>query len=273
MILTTPEYEMILRTDYMSFAARAFAELNPQTPLMMSPYLDLIASKLEACRQGRIKRLAICLPPRSLKSHLTSTSFSAWYLAHNPAHEVVCVSYGQDLADKFARDARRIMNSPWYKRLFPTRLADRVAVADFMTTQQGVRFATSVGGAFTGRGADLIIIDDPLKPEDALSDVRRKNANEWYDNTLLSRLNFKANGCIIIIMQRLHQDDLIGHVLEQEDWEILALPAIAERNETHLIESVLGNEVYRRSVGEVLHPQRDSLRNHSEDSRDDRRIQ
>jgi predicted phage terminase large subunit-like protein len=227
---------------------------------MMSPYIELIASKLEACRQGRIKRLIINVPPRSLKSHCASIAFPAWYLAHNPSHEVVCVSYGQDLADKFARDFRRIMTSAWYKRLFTVRLADRVAVADFMTTAQGVRFATSVGGTFTGRGADVIVIDDPLKPEDALSEVRRKGVNEWYDNTLLSRLNYKANGCIIIIiMQRLHQDDLIGHVLEQEDWEVLSLPAIVETNETHLIESVLGNDVYRRSVGEVLHPERDSL--------------
>ena len=86
-----------------------------------------------------------------------------------------------------------------------------------MTTEQGVRMSTSVGGVLTGRGADLIIIDDPLKPDEALSETQRKAVNDWYDNTLLSRLNDKANGCIIIIMQRLHQDDLVGHVLEQEE--------------------------------------------------------
>ena len=89
----------------------------------------------------------------------------------------------------------------------------------------GVRMATSVGGVLTGRGADVIIIDDPLKPDQALSDVGRKAVNDWYDNTLLSRLNNKRTGCIIIVMQRLHQDDLVGHVLPQDDWTVLSFPA------------------------------------------------
>jgi predicted phage terminase large subunit-like protein len=118
--------------------------------------------------------------------------------------------------------------------------------------------ATSVGGVLTGRGADLIIIDDPLKPDEALSESRRKAVNEWYDHTLLSRLNDKAQGCIIIIMQRLHQDDLVGHVLEQEAWEVLSFPAIAEADETHLIESPLGRRSFERRVGDILHPERES---------------
>jgi hypothetical protein len=101
--------------------------------------------------------------------------------------------------------------------LFPTtRLsAQRQAVQEFVTTQKGFRLATSVGGVLTGRGADFIIIDDPLKPDEALSDTQRASVNQWYDNTLYSRLNNKGTGCIIIIMQRLHEDDLVGHVLEQ----------------------------------------------------------
>src|SRR5258706_13707087 len=83
-----------------------------------------------------------------------------------------------------------------------------------------------------GRGADLIIIDDPLKPDEALSESRRKAVNEWYDHTLLTRLNDKERGSIVIIMQRLHQDDLVGHVIEQEDWEILSVAAIAEADES-----------------------------------------
>jgi len=113
--------------------------------------------------------------------------------------------------------------------------------------------------SLTGRGADLIIIDDPLKPDEALSDSRRKAVNEWYDHTLLSRLNNKAKGCILIIMQRLHQDDLVGHVLEQEKWEVLAFPAIAEEDEAHIIESPLGRNVFRRKIGEALHPEREPL--------------
>jgi predicted phage terminase large subunit-like protein len=151
------------------------------------------------------------------------------------------------------------MTSDWYQGLFATRMASRQAVSDFMTTEQGVRMATSVGGMLTGRGADLIIIDDPLKPDEALSETRRKAVNEWYDNTLLSRLNDKTKGCIVLIMQRLHQDDLVGHVLEQEPWEVLSFPAIADENKTYTINSPLGQRLFERKVGEALHPEREPL--------------
>jgi hypothetical protein len=135
----------------------------------------------------------------------------------------------QDLADKLARDCRGIMMSPWYRRIFSTRLAPhRQAVQEFITTRQGYRLATSTGGVLTGRGADIILIDDPLKPEEALSKAQRQACNEWFVHTLYSRLNDKRSGVIALIMQRLHEDDLVGHVLGQEPWEILSFPAIAE---------------------------------------------
>ena len=257
--LTVDEYYCLLRHDFTAFIERGFYQLNPQATFIPGPHIELMAAKLEACRQGKIRRLAICLPPRGLKSHCSSISFVAWWLGHNPAGHVICASYGQELADKLARDCRLIMLSPWYQRLFPTRLANRHAVYDFATTAQGTRMATSVGGVLTGRGADLIVIDDPLKPDEALSETRRKAVNDWYDNSLLSRLNNKATGCIIIIMQRLHLDDLVGHVLEQEEWDVLCFPAIAERDETHLIESILGTRHFERKVGEALHPEREPL--------------
>jgi predicted phage terminase large subunit-like protein len=260
-ILTTADYFTLLRYDFWAFARRCFKELSPEAPFINAPYIELIVSRLEACRRGEIKRLIVNLPPRSLKSHLVSVAFTAWLLGYNPAQQIACVSYAQELSDKFARDTRRIMSSRWYKAIFATRLAERTAVADFTTTKQGVRFATSVGGQFTGRGADFIVIDDPLKPDDALSDVRRKGVLEWYDNTLLSRLNDKAEGSIIIVMQRLHQDDLVGHVLERarDDWHVVSLPAIAEENERHVIETPFGREIWTRLRGQVLNPARESL--------------
>jgi predicted phage terminase large subunit-like protein len=203
--------------------------------------------------------LIINLPPRYLKSHCASIAFVAWVLGHDPGKHIICASYGQDLADKMARDCRTLMNSSFYKTVFSTRLSrDRQAIHDFMTTELGTRMATSVGGVLTGRGADYIILDDPLKPDDAMSEVGRKNVNDWFDNTLLSRLNDKTNGCIIIIMQRLHQDDLVGHVLEQGHWEVLSFPAIAEGDEIHVIESPFGKRYFKRREGDVLHPERDS---------------
>ena len=272
MLMSQAEYAYVLRRDFVSFIERSFYELNPQTRFIPGLHIELIAATLEACRQGKIKRCIINLPPRGLKSHCASIAFVAWWLAHNPASHVICASYGQELSEKLARDCRTVMQSAWYQGLFPTRLAGRQAVHDFSTTEQGSRFATSVGGVLTGRGADLILLDDPLKPDDALSETRRGAVNEWYDNTLLSRLNDKATGRIIIIMQRLHQDDVVGHVLEREPWEVLSLPAIAEEDETRVVESIFGQRLFRRQKGEALHPEREPLSVYQANSPEHRRI-
>ena len=137
MMLSSVEYGLILRRDFMSFIERSLYELNPQTRFIPGLHIEMMAAKLEACRQGKIKRLIINLPPRNLKSHCTSIAFVAWWLAHNSAGHVICASYGQDLADKLARDCRTLMLSSWYQQLFSTRLSSRQAVHDFITTEQG----------------------------------------------------------------------------------------------------------------------------------------
>lgn len=256
------ECAAILRSDLMNFTERSFYELNPQTDFIPGQYVELLVSTLEKCRKGAIRRLIINMPPRTLKSLATSVAFPAWILGHDPAMEIICASYGQDLADKHALDCRKLMTSAFYRDLFPgTALSrDKQSVNDFTTTAHGFRLSTSVGGALTGRGADIIILDDVMKPEDALSEARRKSGNEWYRTTLLSRLNNKKDGVIIIVMQRLHEDDLVGNVLESgEDWKVLSLPAIAKKDEVYPIESPLGNYTYRRNAGETLHPERDSV--------------
>jgi predicted phage terminase large subunit-like protein len=259
--LSADEYQVILRNDLMSFIERSFYELNPQVTFMASPYIELLASTLEKCRTGKTKRQIINLPPRTLKSHAASVAFPAWLLGHDASKQVICVSYGQDLADKHARDCRTLMSSPFYRRLFSGTVLspDKQSVNEFLTTSQGFRMSTSLGGVLTGRGADVIIVDDILKPDDALSETRRKAANDWYFNTLLSRLNSKENGVIIIVMQRLHQGDLVGEVTDREHWDMLSLPAIAEQDESYPIEGPLGNHLYIRKAGEALHPERDSI--------------
>src|SRR5947208_2833144 len=258
--LSPSEYRAILCSDLGYFAERCVYELNPQAAFLTNWHIEVIAAKLAAVREGKIPRLIINLPPRHLKSSMASIAFPAWCLGHDPSAQILCVSYAQDLADKLARDCRSIMTSPWYRRIFPTRLAPhRQAVQEFITTRQGYRLATSTGGVLTGRGADIILIDDPLKPEEALSDAQRKAANEWYDHTLYSRLNDKRHGAIVIIMQRLHEDDLVGHVLAQEPWEVLSFPAIAEADEIHRIETIWGPRCFTRCRGEALHPDREPL--------------
>src|SRR5580704_16223745 len=258
--LLPAEYDAVLRTALSFFAQRCFAELNPQTAFAMNWHIDVIAAKLTAVREGKIRRLIINLPPRHLKSLMASIAFPAWCLGHDPSAQILCCSYGQDLADKLARDCRSIMMSPWYRQIFPTRLAQhRQAVQEFITTRQGYRLATSNGGVLTGRGADVILIDDPLKPEEALSDARRNATNEWYDHTLYSRQNDKRYGAIVVIMQRLHEDDLVGHVLGQEEWEVVRFPAIAEADEIHEIETIWGPRCFIRRQGDALHPDREPL--------------
>jgi hypothetical protein len=114
-----------------------------------------------------------------------------------------------------------------------------------------------VGGALTGRGADIIVIDDPLKPEEALSQAQRQAANAWYDHTLYIRLNDKLSGTIVLIMHRLHEDDLAGHVQRQEPWEVVRLPPIADCDEAHPVETVFGRQSSGRREGEALHPERE----------------
>lgn len=259
--LTRPEYHYILRRDLTSFNHRTFYELNPGRTFISSPHIEVMATALEDCRLGKTKRVILNLPPRSLKSHSVSVSFVAWLMGHNPSAQIICASYNQDLANKHARDTRTVMNSTFYNTLFPgTKLSsEKSSVEEFLTTAQGFRMATSVEGTLTGRGSDFIIIDDPLKPDEALSGTRLKSCNDWYDNTLYTRLNDKETGCIIIVMQRLHQDDLVGHVLDQEDWKVVSFPAIAETNTIHQIAGPLGHRPFRRNAGDALDPQRESL--------------
>ena len=254
-------YLALLRQDLHAFAQRSFLALNPQTPFHDNWHLQLLAAKLEACRVGRIRRLIINVPPRSMKSILASVAFPAWVLGRDPSRRLIAASYGYDLSIKHAIDCRSVMDASFYRQAFPATLIDRrrQAPGDFMTTEGGGRLATSVGGVLTGRGADFLIIDDPLKPEEALSDVRREPVNTWFDHTLLSRLDDKARGGIIVIMQRLHLDDLVGHLIEQGGWELVKLPAIATEDEVHTIDTPYGSYTKRRSTGEALHPQRESL--------------
>jgi predicted phage terminase large subunit-like protein len=261
MKLISSEYRALMRRDLYGFIERTFYQLNPTTTFLPNWHIEAIALALEACQRGEIRRLIINQPPRSLKSHCASVAFPAFLLGLDPTAQIICASYGQELANKHALDCRTIMGSRLYQEIFPrTRLSpERQAVSEFMTTQQGFRLSTSVGGVLTGRGANLIIIDDPLKPDEALSETQRKAANDWFDHTLYSRLNDKKTGCIILIMQRLHEDDLVGHVLGIEPWKTIRFPAIAEEDETHLIPTPDGVRRFVRRAGEALHPEREPL--------------
>jgi len=224
----------IVRSDLYSFIRSIFPIVSPGGAFAGNWHIEAIAYHLTLILQRHLKRLIITLPPRNLKSICASVAFPAFVLGHDPSRRIICVSYSEALARKHANDCRAVMRSSIYGRVFPnTRISpDKDTELEFATTCGGNRLATSVGGTLTGRGGNLIVIDDPMKPQDAYSVPERERVKQWYANTLLSRLDNKAEDGIIAVMQRLHVDDLIGHLLQEGGWYVLNLPAIAEDEES-----------------------------------------
>ena len=246
----------LLRLDFAFFVRMVFSELGGDSDYVHNWHIDAIIHQLDRVRSGDNRRLMVTIPPRHLKSRIISIAWVAWMLGHNPALMFLCVSYGQDLAEDHARDCLRIMDSRWYRRAFPGLGLVRRAVDDFRTNAGGGRKSTSVDGVTTGFGADIIIVDDPLKTQDALSAKARDNVNCWFDETLSQRLNSQATGVVIVVMQRLHEADLVGMLQKQGEFEELCLPAIATKDEDIPLTS---GRVYRRRMGCALHPERQSF--------------
>jgi predicted phage terminase large subunit-like protein len=244
--------QALLRHDLRAFVHKVFVALTLGQTYVRSWHIDAIIYQLERIRRGEIRRLIINMPPRSLKSITASVAFPAFLLGHDPTKRIICVSYSGDLAKKHSNDFRAVLESAWYREIFPdTRIGlYKNTETEIELTARGFRLATSVGGTLTGRGGDTIIIDDPLKPDDAYSESRRTAANQWFANTLLSRLDDKRTGAIVVVMQRVHLDDLTGYLLGQSDeWKLLSLPAIAYADETIPIGL---HRSYSRKAGEAL---------------------
>jgi predicted phage terminase large subunit-like protein len=247
----------ILRSNPYYFLHRCFLALNPGYPFLPNWHLEAMLYRLEQVRRGEINRLIINLPPRYLKSILVSVTFPAFLLGHNPAQKIICLSYGADLSTKHAADFRAVVQSRFYQRAFPKFHIARMADSDAYTTKRGYRRTTSVGGSLTGLGGDLFILDDPIKPIDAQSQPQRDGVNAWFSNTLMSRLDNKQRGSVILVMQRVHLNDLSGYLIENSaDWTVLNLAAVAEEDE----QIPIGEQrFHHREAGEALHPERDSV--------------
>jgi predicted phage terminase large subunit-like protein len=253
------KFQALLRADFRAFVHKAFTTLCPGQDYVSTWHVEAIAWQLERVRRGEIRRLIINMPPRSLKSIMASVAFPAFVLGHQPSRRIICVSYSGDLSRKHSNDFRALIESHWYRAAFTaTRIgAFKDSETEIEFSARGFRLATSVGGTLTGRGGDIIVIDDPLKPDDALSETKRSAANQWFANTLLSRLDDKRSGAIVIVMQRVHMDDLTGFVTGQsEEWEILNLPAIAEADE---VIPISDTEIHCRKAGEALSPVREPI--------------
>jgi len=246
----------LLRGSLSPFIQKAFHEVNPGQPFFDSWYLDAMAHKLEQCRVRDCKRLIITLPPRMLKSIVASVAYPAFLLGRNPTERILCISYSHEVTQKHARDFRRVVDSAWYRQVFPKTVALRSVEDIFETTRHGFRRSGSFGGAQTGLGASTIIVDDAMKADEALQKSQREKANDYFANTLYSRLDRKTNGVIIVVMQRLHDEDLVGYLLRQGGWEHLCLPAIAVQDEQIPIGDC---QFYHRKKGELLNPEFEPL--------------
>jgi hypothetical protein len=245
--------DAMCRNNFPSFVQRSFHTLSPGSTFKMNWHIYAIDYALEQVRLGKITRLIINAPPRSLKSLMTSVAWPAYILGHDPTKSVAVISYGSDLAAKLGNDFRQIINTPWYQRLFRLCLKKNTEF-EVTTEQNGSRLGTTIDGAFTGFGADIIVVDDPLKSIDATSKPKRERVNSSFNNTLKGRLNDPRTGAIVVPMQRLHDDDLPGMLLRSsEAWTVLTLPAIAEHEEYIQISD---NQFHLRRIGDSLHPDR-----------------
>ncbi len=220
-------YDAMMRGDLPFFAEEAFKWLNPGTSLYRNWSHEAVCYRLERTINREVKRLIVNQPPRSLKSFLVSVAFPAFVLGNNPTEKFICVSYSQDLANKHASDFRKIVEHEEYRRIFNVKEPSKNTEAEYQTSEGGFRRTTSVNGTLTGLGGNIIIVDDPQNAEEVRSKSNRAKVNEWFRSTLSSRLDDKATGVIIVVMQRLHPEDLTGFLLAEPEWQHLNLPAIA----------------------------------------------
>jgi len=245
--------EYVAVRDFRTFAKLAFPGLNPGVQLDWGWSNEAIAHVLEEVEAGARLRQIINMPPRTLKSQLVSVMWTAFLLGRNPASRLMVVSYAENLAEQLSNDTRRLMQSALYRRLFPETQLERQSSQLLTTTAGGQRYATTVGGSVTGFGTDIIILDDPQSATDIYSEAAREKTKAFFQQTLSSRLNNPATGRMVLVQQRLHEDDLTGHLIEGGGWELLRLQACA--TEAASIPFGFG-EVRDVRPGELLVPSR-----------------
>ncbi len=216
----------LLREDFNFFVACFFRIVRPEIPFDNAWYVQALCHALSSMLTKGSSRLIINLPPRALKSTIASVLFPAWVMGRNPEKRILCASYNDQLARNFSRDFARVVKDPLFQEAFPRfKLGVKIAEGEISTTLNGYRIATSVGGMATGCGADLIIVDDPINASEIGSEAERTAVKDWFDKSIQSRLDRQGQGHILVVMQRLHEDDLSGHLLQKDSgWQLLLFP-------------------------------------------------
>lgn len=239
------------------FVREAWGVIEPFTIFKPNWHIDAICDHLEAVEAGHIRNLLVTMPPRMMKSLTISVFYPAWRWINQPGMRFLYASYSQDLATVHSIATRRVIESDWYQG----RWGDRFQLADdqnlktrFENDQRGARYSTSVGGVVTGIGADRLVCDDAHNVRDAESDVIRESTLRWWDQAMSTRLNDPKTGARIVVMQRVHEEDLAGHVLAQGGYVHLNLPMEYDPAAVH--STGFGKPDPRSEPGELLAPSR-----------------
>lgn len=251
------EIKALYRQHFPAFLRFAFRELHPGQKLIDTPHIDVLTDHLARVARGEITRLIINMPPRSLKSFSASVALPAWLLGRDPTRQIISVVGTKELASDFEAATRELIKGPRCRAVFPHLTPDGRR-GDLQLPHGGRRIAATVGGTLIGRGADLIVIDDPIAPAHVHDAARRNAVRKWFDAEVIQRLNDKKTGAVIVVMQRLHVDDLSGHLLggeqphEQHKWVHLNMPAIAT---TDKIWELSDGRSFQRLKGQALAPE------------------
>lgn len=243
--------------DLASFARQAWPVLEPGTELKWNWHLDLICEYLTLVKDRLIRRLIINVPPQTMKSRLVNVFFPTWSWSLIPTRRFLSSSYSGDLSEGFNVERSKLVASEWFQRLFPGQVTlTKETRAEIENTVGGRMTATSTGGTATGKGAHDVIVDDPLNPKQAASEVELRGSNEFFDQTLRTRLSDQVTGTFVIVMQRLAAMDLAGWVQSKhpDEWTVLRIPMEAEELESWKFP--ISGRVVARKPGELLWPDR-----------------
>lgn len=253
----------LCRRSLVDFQRMAWPIVEPATPYVHGWHIDAITDHLTAATNGQIRNLIINMPPRHMKSLICAVFWFTWVWTFRPASRWLFASYSATLSIRDSLKCRRIIEHPWYQDRFGDGFqltGDQNQKSRFENDKTGLRLATGVGGQATGDGGDYLVVDDAHKALDAHSTALREEANRWWDETMSTRGNNPATVVKIVIMQRLHERDLTGHLLERmqtdgQHYEHLCLPAEYEPKAQQRITSI-GWKDPRTEHGQLLWPQR-----------------
>ena len=260
-VLLAETRKQLAEKSLYEFIKQAWHVMEPGKNFVDNWHIEAICEHLEACNRREITRLIINIPPRHMKSILVNVAFPVWCWLQDPSIQFLSSSYALPLATRDNRKCRLLMQSPWFQTRWGLKFkmtGDQNQKQRYENDHSGYRLATSVDGALTGEGGDIIMIDDPHNVRDAVSAATISAVQNWWDEAMQSRHNDPKTGVFIIIMQRVNENDLTGHIIqnEYEDWDHLCLPAEYEKKTPFPVKSSLGFKDPRTKEGELLWPNR-----------------